>query len=774
MRHIMSPQLKKTLWGLAAAVLCALPVTTRAASAESFNVAVMHGTFSNQYGKNLHNDEFDKALQELGWKSMKYASTKEDLAKLTGELKQYDIAVICPLFNYGYKDPYLPIKYAPALMRFVRDGGALVLTDAVYESHLAWLPIMDSGLTVTLQNCNSQIDAFYPEPVSPYNTVPNILRINRTFNHYVLPKNTKWEVVARCGSHKAPAVIARRMGKGFIYATTFRHPNAQFLENMRANLELSRMGLRVAKFAMPALKVGAGEIEIMLKNLTDSPVDVHSNFTVTPENGKGAPVNLSEKAQIAAGQDTVLRIPYDIPLRGKVNTRLTLTGCGREAVLFNRQITLPDLLTVKPPRYRAMALESDLQKNGQIIAGAKIAPYREKLDTLRLKTRVTTASGSVVGQADERPVKELEFKLPLQTGKLAAGNYLIHSELSGPDGILEKRSAKFRVVKDSECPVFINDDMNILVDGKPFFPIGIYHVNPLDYKEVAALGLNTVQVWSWDGEHAIDYANRCGLYSIWEHSHRKNTSVIHETVPRLKNKPGLLFWYSLDEPYEADFPVAKAVTAAYHETDIGHPTFMVSCRPELFDSHAETADIMAVDPYPYPTRKLTQVSDWMDGGWKAVKGDQPVICVPQSFGVEPVPEFRVMTYLGLVHEARGIIWYPWNDDDKEGMKFNPKLKKACKQLAAEIRKLAPALLNKDGRRPLLLAGGKVHAMFCADPDGTKYLLLVNPEKKTYKINLQDQPELKNVSSVKEAFGSQSRNPQNELTIKPLETQVYLW
>ena len=134
MRHIISPQLKKTLWGLAAAVLCALPVTTRAASAESFNVAVMHGTFSNQYGKNLHNDEFDKALQELGWKSMKYASTKEDLAKLTGELKQYDIAVICPLFNYGYKDPYLPIKYAPALMRFVRDGGALVLTDAVYES----------------------------------------------------------------------------------------------------------------------------------------------------------------------------------------------------------------------------------------------------------------------------------------------------------------------------------------------------------------------------------------------------------------------------------------------------------------------------------------------------------------------------------------------------------------------------------------------------------------------------------------------------------------
>jgi hypothetical protein len=751
-----------------------LSIATQVAYAKPFDVAVLHGTFSNQYGKNLHNDEFDNSLKELGWQFTKYASTKEDLSKLTGELKKYDMALVCPLFNYGYADPYLPVKYAPALMRFVRDGGALVLTDAVYESHLAWLPIMDSGLTASLEGCNSQIDAFCTEPVSPFNNVPNILRINRTFNHYKLPKNTKWEIVARCGSHQAPAVLVRRIGKGFIYVTSFRHPNVQLLENMRANLELSRMGLQVEKFNMSALKVGAGEIEMTLKNFTNSPVDIHSKFTVIPKDSKNSPINIAKEIKIAAKKDTALSIPYDIPLRGTVNAQLTITSGENEAILLNRQITLPDLLTVNPPRYRAMALESDLQKNGQIIAGAKIAPYREKLETLRLKTRVTTAIGATVGQVDERAVKELEFKLPLKTGKLKAGEYTIHSELTGPDGVSEKKSAKFRVVKDSECPVFINDDANIIVDGKPFFPIGIYHVNPLDYKEVASLGLNTIQVWSWDGTQAVDYAKKCGLYSIWEQNHRKNTKVIHENVPLLKNKSGMLFWYSLDEPYEADFPVAKAVTAAYHKADVGHPTFMVSCRPELFADHAETADIMAVDPYPYPTRPLTLVSDWMDGAWKAVKGEQPVICVPQSFGIEPVPEFRVMTYLGLVHEARGIIWYPWQENDKEGMKYNPTLKKACQQLVGEIKKLAPALLNPKGRRPLLLADGKIHAMFCADPDGTKYLLLVNPEKKTHRVNLQDQPELKNAGIVKAAFGSQSWNPQSALTIKPLETQVYMW
>lgn len=767
MRHIMSPQLKKTLWRLAAAVLCALPVITQAASAESFNAAVLHGTVKG----NAHSDEFDKPLKELGWSFAKYGSTTVDMSKLVKELNLYDMILVCPLFNYGYKDPYLPIDYAPALARFVREGGALVLTDAVYESHTAWLPMMDQRLTIDLGSCNSPTDAAYPIPSLPYNSMPNILRIGITFKHFTLPKNTKWEVVARCGGHGAPAVVVARLGKGFVYATTFRHPNAQLLENMRANLEIQRMGLVATEFKMPNLTVGSGEVKLKLKNISNTPVELSALLSVAAP--RKAPVNAEKSITLPAGREEMLSVSYDIPIRGKADASLAITSNSKNALLFKRSIVLPELLTISPPRYRGIAVASEVERTGNIRVPTNIVPYREKPEELRLKVSIRTKAGRIVGKTTEQTGLSANNLLTLTTGKLIPGDYVIESELLKTSGeSLAKKKTEFQVLAAADCPVYVNDDMNLVANGEPFFPLGLYHISPKDFPNAAEIGINTIQLWSWEGLKGIDAAAALGIKVIWEQNHREHSSAIRANVPNLRNKTNLLAWYAMDEPYEIQQSLAKAITDNFHGLDKGHPTFMVSCTPQLFDSHADTADIMAVDPYPYPHRPLTLVADWMDQAWRATKGNKPVIAVLQSFGKEPEPEFRSMAYLALVHEARGIFWYPWYDNKTTGMKHNPGLQAACKKLCGEIRTLTPALLNKSGRRQFRSADSKIHGMFCSDPAGKNYLLLVNPHKQSNSIALNNLPELKNIAVLSELFGAGSVDPRHALSMKPYETRVF--
>lgn len=739
---------------------------------DPFSVAVLHGTFSNQYGKNLHNDEFDEVLQKLGWGYVKYNSENEDMSRLAEEIGRYEMAMVNPLFNFGGDRARLPAELAPALRNFIINGGAIVITDAVYQSQTDWLEGVDPSLKISVESCDSPIDSFYVEPLSAFNCMPNILRIGRTFSHLKIEDDSKWEVVARCGQHGAPSVIAARQGKGFVYATTFRHPNAQLLENMRANLELQRMNIVVSEFKIPKLSVGKGRIELKVRNLSDTPSDIALAFKAAGKNGASS--SAKRRKPVAAGGEKKLSIDYDIPLRGKADVVLSAASGGKSAALFSREVEFPPLLSISPPVYRGMALESELAKTGQITVSADITPYREKLDELVLNVYAVGRDGTGTGRPLSVKPGGGNAVLRLDVGKLPKGEYAVHAELSDANGALECKTADFRVVDESECPVFVNDDMNFIVNGAPFFPVGMYHMSPDEFGELASIGINTVQLWSWCGPESVDAAAKHGLSVIWEQAHRKSVQVIRDNVPALKGKPNLLFWYGMDEPYEGDFQSAKEQTETFHESDAGHPVFMVSCRPEFFESHATLGDVFAVDPYPYPKNSLTMVSDWMDLAKQVSKGLKPVVAVLQSFGHEPEPEFRVMTYLALTHGARGVIWYPWNDGGSIGMKYNPDLQEACKKLCAEMKMLAPALMNAAGRREFLLEDGKIHGIYCAAPDGKRFILLVNPDDSVVSAGLGAIPELAGVSEIRNAFGGDPVRADAPFEMNPLSTAVFAW
>ena len=242
-----------------AAVLGAALSASAAPVQDEFNVAILHGVWNN----NAMNGEFDKALDQLGWKATKYKSTVEDMDRFAGrngklgEIARYDMVLFAPLFNYTGKikgveqPPGIDMRpYAKSFGKFAEKGGAVILTDCLYPGYYDWLTSFDPTLGVGEERpCQSGTKTWY-DKTDPLCFLPNIVYGGSSWGHLTLPKNHSWKIlsICKCGQ---PMTLVKRIGKGYIYLTGGRywHPGPQ--ENFRANLETSRMGLYVTSFDFP-------------------------------------------------------------------------------------------------------------------------------------------------------------------------------------------------------------------------------------------------------------------------------------------------------------------------------------------------------------------------------------------------------------------------------------------------------------------------------------------------------------------------------------------
>ena len=763
-------------------------------------VAVLHGMYGNT--KNAHHDEFDFALARLGWSSEKFVSTTESMDRLAAGLGRYDMALVCPLFNFQQGDARVDMtRYGKNFRQYVEDGGAVIVTDALYPEIVGWLTSIDPFLTLGSEPCNAWQAPKNTRPVNHLRFLPNRVCENNTWAHLALPEDHGWEVVATC-SEGHPQAVMKRIGKGFVYVTGFRLDAPEFFENFLAHLGLQRAGLgNVFTFRLPQFNIGTNIVKMSVawgKSIMGSQTIVPlaeegyrwGQVWRKPRLAKPFP---GEEPMLVHPASTGLfgwgrpmdyhsgiidiEIPFNIEIRGDVRVGLELA----KAIVFDKVVTIKPLLSIAGPRYRGFAVTSDLKKRkGQILAPVELNPHNEKLEDLTLKIKVTDAKGKTVGKAEAKRIAETRFLQPVNIGTPKPGAYTIVGELYEKGKLAETKTAPLTVLSDAECPVYINDDMNLVADSAAFFPVGIYHVNPDDLAQVAALGFNTVQMWSWFNDKAFTEPARHGLKVLYEQNHRGGGDEwVGKAAKGFAEKyPNLLMWYAMDEPRASDFDRALKLNDVYRTWDAGHPTIMVSCLPPLFGSQVALGDIFGVDPYPYPRWPLTMVSDWMDAAWEATRGDRPVFCAPQSFGTETPEALRAMSYLAVAHEARGLFWYPWDDGGTSGLKYHPALHGAMKQVVSEIKALSPALLNKGGRRQIAFksAYGTIHGLYCQETPRKRYLILVNPETEAQTILLDDLDALNGVKALKEAFGDATLDLQTtrELTLGQYEVRVYVW
>ncbi len=269
--------------------------------------------------------------------------------------------------------------------------------------------------------------------------------------------------------------------------------------------------------------------------------------------------------------------------------------------------------------------------------------------------------------------------------------------------------------------ISFDENLNLLMAGKPFFPIGIYSLPAERFWEAKRAGFNTVLT------DEVVAAQRAGLRAIVPSGSRRKSvaqaSRLHSLLclcPRMKMQAGtpallglresgtqdsIIARYLWDEPDQGNISPREVFQAHTQEKtdDPHHPTAIVVYRPENFPAYASTSDILMTDPYPVPHRPLSTVSESVRAARKAVGDRKPVWAVIQAFdwsdasqearrtGWARWPTFeeeRCMAYLAVINGAKGILFFRFCGEGEH----DPANWRGLKRLARELRELSPILM----------------------------------------------------------------------------------
>jgi hypothetical protein len=234
-------------------------------------------------------------------------------------------------------------------------------------------------------------------------------------------------------------------------------------------------------------------------------------------------------------------------------------------------------------------------------------------------------------------------------------------------------------------PVTLAPNGALRVRGRPFFPLGVYHISALDMlkretpafdwttermmRALAERGYNTVHTMAVPDRAFLDLAAKNGLMVMPELSsfirdHARRWDELARLVRRLKDEPQLLCWDLVDEPDPSmldDTLQAYRIIAA---ADPDHPIHVDLHNPAWFHTFEPAYDILALDPYPLrekDPRPISQVTDWLDDARRATP--KPAWLIAQCFAAQgewrpPTPaELRQIVYQGLIGGAKGLWYY---------------------------------------------------------------------------------------------------------------------
>jgi len=277
---------------------------------------------------------------------------------------------------------------------------------------------------------------------------------------------------------------------------------------------------------------------------------------------------------------------------------------------------------------------------------------------------------------------------------------------------------------------------NILLDGEPFFPIGIYHVSWIGNRmaEKAVPDLHLAADAGFNLFHpTIDF--RDSVAQLLDAAEQRGMYVIGEVplpaggpddfINKWKGRAAVIGWNVADDfnaPYAGpayNHPPADVLALSQHVKSIA-PDQLTYASGGAFpgfriDEFAGTMDLMGFQSYPlgaqnspdeYALEENMDSFDWVRD--QLAGTGQPFIANPQAYkwggSRYPTPrEARNMMYGALLRGAKGILWYTmWEGSDRYLPKTSPALWADLPQQNREVATLVPFLLH--GTRTELVTG----------------------------------------------------------------------
>jgi hypothetical protein len=424
---------------------------------------------------------------------------------------------------------------------------------------------------------------------------------------------------------------------------------------------------------------------------------------------------------------------------------------------------------------------------GKIVVRSRLYldDYNLPPDKASVSLKIIDAAGKSIQEVAGRVLNKQLAEMAFSAESLPPGTYGLPCDVRSTDGTRSGRArGKFnRLAALPSRRTYIDEHQRLIVDGKPFFPLGLYarDLNAADLELWRDSPLNCVMPYQEPTRAQLDAAERQGMkviYSLaafWHpvrkqrknwlaeiHSATEETATLTMQVRAMADHPAVLAWYLFDEIRATDAwrPRLQQRQQVMQSLDPNHPTWgVVIPGTANFSDYLGTADAVGVDPYPIPHGPLDMVGHETRRAFDATLGGlRPVWMVPQIFNWANFPraasskggelrpptfdEIRNMAWQSIAAGANGLVFFTYEDlhaaqrRQKKGAPARADSESfavrwnVVKKVAAEIRQCREILLATGAvDLPTCQAAGASLFWRCYAYDNKTYLLVVNADDK---------------------------------------------
>lgn len=312
----------------------------------------------------------------------------------------------------------------------------------------------------------------------------------------------------------------------------------------------------------------------------------------------------------------------------------------------------------------------------------------EQSSLITEKNRQIAEDSSEIVLKDLVPEKRgkdwLQFRVNAQA--LTPGKYRAICRAQNPsNGKWEQIALTItRLEKMPSFRSYIDKNLRLVLNGQPFFPLGIYIITPeeKDIDQISAAGFNCLLPYAAIDVKTLDYIHSKDLkvvYSLQNKipgpKHPEKKPAFDKAINELKQHPAIMAWYINDEIPLSRLPELIDRRQLFETADPSRPTLTVLCQSNEIRYYLPSLDVVGTDPYPIPKKPAFVAADWtartVDGAmnchavwqvpqlfnWAAHRNDPKI---KKEYRAPNYQEIRGMSWLCIANGANGLLYYSWH------------------------------------------------------------------------------------------------------------------
>ena len=370
----------------------------------------------------------------------------------------------------------------------------------------------------------------------------------------------------------------------------------------------------------------------------------------------------------------------------------------------------------------------------------------------------------------------------IEAAHIAKGTHPVSCELIDRDG---KRigGGSLDFTRVNELPkrrTWFDAKRRTIVDGKPFFPLGIYMtvVSEKQFAEFMTGPFNCIMPYVEPSVKQLDFCRANGIEviypvnSVWSwHKHRPKgvnseeeaQAYVERVVNEKKDHPAVMAWYCNDEISLEKFPQLLKRQQLLERIDPDHPTWTVLYQYGEVRGYYPTFDVVGTDPYPIPKSPIGNVAMWTRTTDDEVMGLKPIWQVPQAFawadcrGPErkndrfPTrAEMVNMSWQCVANGANGLVYWCYRLLYQKGKFLVERWADIC-AAAASVKPYIPVILS-DEEPPRVTGATEDLSVRAWRYQGNVYLAVVNNTRKPVKGEIGLDGDFKELVTLQGAKG----------------------